>query len=359
MTKTSCARCETLPHVAKDANKLYLWPPSGHSQAKLKVAAGRFANVQGIENGLLADFSDTSLAPLLTALDEALTRGEQTDTYCLLFAGDEPPTLQDFGGVTSLRKLIGLNEADWLLDVLTAKRLSTHFQPIINANSPTIPFAHECLLRWQDEEGQLRSPYQLFETAREAELLFQLDRQARETNIRNAAAHKVQSKIFLNFAPTAIYDPRNCLQSTMAVVEEVGLSPSDVVFEVVETDKVDDAAHLKSIMDYYKEHGFGIALDDLGAGFSTLQLLGELMPNYVKLDMGLVRDVHQNRFRSELVRQIIELAHRFDIEVIAEGVEVFGEAAWLRSQGVDYLQGFYFAKPGPEPVHRLDRRQKP
>lgn len=194
--------------------------------------------------------------------------------------------------------------------------------------------------------------------AREAELLFQLDRQAREVNIRNAAAQGVESKIFVNFTPTAIYDPRNCLKATMAVINEVGLKPENIVFEVIETEKVDDSAHLKSIMEYYQGHGFGVALDDLCAGHSTLQLLGVLLPNYVKLDMELVRDVHTDRFKGELVRQIIELAHHFDIEVVAEGIEVHQEAAWLQSQGVDYMQqGYYFAKPAPKPLAELDRRQ--
>lgn len=99
-----------------------------------------------------------------------------------------------------------------------------------------------------------------------------------------------------------------------------------------------------------KEHGFGVAQDDLGSGHSTLQLLGVLRPNYVKLEMELVRDVHKDAFKRNLVRQIIELAHRFDIKVVAEGIEVYAEAAWLQSQGVDYMQGYYCAKPAAEPI---------
>lgn len=349
MTKQLCGRCELLPSISKDATRLFMWPPIGHTQAKLTATIKQSAALERVASGIGVDVAAHDLTVLLSGIDGALTRSEQADTHCLLSTQTEP-SLAEFGGVTSLRKLIALSKADWLLDVLESNRLSTHFQPIVDAKSPSTPFAHECLLRWTDIDGSLKSPVQLFETARDADLLFQLDRQARELNIRNAVAAGVTSKIFLNFTPTAIYDPRNCLKATMSVIKEVGLSPSDVVFEVIETERVKDSEHLKEIMDYYKSHGFGVALDDLGSGHSTLQLLGVLRPNYVKLDMTLVRDVHQDRFKSEVVEQIIGLAHRFDIKVVAEGVEFQPEAVWLRTLGVDYMQGYYFAKPAAEPV---------
>jgi len=356
--KKRCARCDTLPKIDPDSTKLLLWPPLGHTLAKLKGAAQKVTTVEDIEDGIVIDLGDTKLTAVLDALAAVSTRGESADTNCLLTANESQPTLDELGGVMSLRKLVALKDADWLVDVLASDRLDTFFQPIVDAKTPTRPYAHECLLRWRDEANSWKAPLSLFETARDADLLFQLDRRAREINIRNAAARGVSSKIFLNFMPTAIYDPRNCLQATQAVIDEVGIEPCDVVFEVVETEKIEDSAHLKSIMDYYKSHGYGVALDDLGSGYSTLQLLGELLPDYVKLDMELIRGVHQNRFKSELVRRIIDLAHGFDIRVVAEGIEVQEEAAWLMSQEVDFMQGYFFAKPAKDPVSRLDRRQK-
>jgi len=353
----TCHRCETLPELPAEANRLYLWPPLGHTLSKLKAAVSSHATVDDSGKGVLIELLPDAYKDLLARINDALTPGEQADTYCLAYAGEQEPTLQDFGDVTTLRRLVALNEASWLLDVIAEKQLDTHFQPIFKADAPHIPFAHECLLRWRDSKGAINAPQRLFEAAREAELLFQLDRQAREVNIRNSVARGVSSKIFVNFTPTAIYDPRNCLKATMDVIDEVGLTPGDIVFEIVETERVDETAHLKSIMDYYKERGFGVALDDLGSGYSTLGLLGMLRPDYVKLDMELVRDVHQDRFKGELVRRIIELGHKFGIEIIAEGIEVVEEAAWLKSQDVDYFQGFYFARPSAEPLAVLDQRK--
>ncbi len=357
MAQMNCGRCDTLPSLIEGAKTLYFWPPLGHTLGKLAGIIKPFAPSRKIANGLSVDVKPQNFRSMMLVIDDELTSGEKTDTYCLVFGGDGEPTLTDFGNVTNLQEVVALYSADWLIDVLSANRLATYFQPIVYANKTNIPFAHECLLRWQTSDGRLSAPGELFAKAKDADMLFQLDRQARDVNIRNASSAAVKSKIFLNFTPTAIYDPENCLRSTFATIEEVGLSPDQVVFEVIETELVSDTDHLKSILDSYKAHGFKVALDDLGAGHSTLQLLGALRPDYVKLDMDMIRDVHKDTFKGELVKRIVSLAHEFDIQVIAEGIEVVEESAWLISQSVDYMQGYYFAKPGPDPIDVIERRQ--
>ncbi len=353
----TCETCDTLPAPLSGATSIYFWPPQPHTQAKLQRAAKRIGGFTRIDGGICVPVSDDNLGRLFQEIEESLTLSEQTDTRCL--TGDlesGPPTMADFAKVTSLRRALALHGARWLRDVLAEDRLDTLFQPIVHARQTNRPFAHECLLRWRDETGRLTAPGKLFDTARDADLLFQLDRKAREVNIRNAARADVRSRIFVNFTPSSIYDPVNCLRATMAIIDEERIEPDRVVFEIIETDKVQDMDHLKSILDYYKDHGFGVALDDLGAGHSTLPVLGALRPDYVKLDMGMVRDVHLDRFKSEMLKRVIELSQQFNIKVVAEGIEVVEEASWLISQGVDYLQGYYFQRPQETPVTILERR---
>jgi len=329
----------------------------GHTMGKIKSLVKDYDDVQAIDGGVSFSISSTEMAGFVEKLKDSLTLKERQDSNCLIHEGMKTPSLADFSCVTSLQKMSALYEAQWLLDILTQRRMTSHFQPIVHAQRPHQPFAHECLLRWHSEEGQLNSPARLFQTAQQADLIFQLDRAAREIHIRNAKKQDVSSKIFVNFAPTAIYDPNNCLRSTFEIIREVGIDPSQIVFEVVETERINDPDHLKNILATYKEHGFKVALDDLGSGHSTLNMLGALQPDYVKLDMEMIRDVHKDRFKSELVRKIVELSHNFNIEVVAEGIECKEEASWLISQNVDYMQGFYFAKPQAEPYESLNRRR--
>ena len=355
-TANPCPRCEVLPEISDGPLLPRMWPPLGHTGGKIRAAAADAGELRPADAGVCVHLAADRVEEFLNRIGEDLTHGELQDTHCLALDDDRVPGLSDFAQVTTLERLVAMRRARWLLQVLGDKALGTAFQPIVSRDQPHLPFAHECLLRWKRPDGSTAPPGALFGAAKNAGLLFQLDRAAREAHVRNAAARSVTSKLFINFTPTSIYDPRNCLKSTLAVIDEVGLRRDQIVFDVIETERVDDVPHLKNILAYYQENGFRVALDDLGAGHATLQMLGELHPDLVKLDMDLVRDVHQDRFKGELVRRIIDLAHEFSIEVVAEGIECAEEAAWLTSQRVDYLQGYYFAKPAEGPVDIVDRR---
>ncbi|NVK20424.1 MAG: EAL domain-containing protein [Methylocystaceae bacterium] len=354
---SKCLKCDKLPTLAEGQLSVFLWPPMGHTMGKIKSLLKDYEDVQTIGGGLSFSIESRDMPEFAHKLNTKLTLQERQDSNCLIHQGKRTPSIDDFSCVTSLQKMSSLYDAQWLLDILTQERMTSHFQPIVHAQKPHEPFAHECLLRWQSENGQLNSPARLFQTAQQADLIFQLDRAAREIHIRNAEKQSVRSKIFVNFAPTAIYDPNNCLKSTFEIIREVEIDPSQIVFEVVETERINDPDHLKNILATYKEHGFKVALDDLGSGHSTLNMLGALHPDFVKLDMEMIRNVHKDRFKSELVRKIVDLSHTFNIEVVAEGIECKEEASWLVSQNVDYMQGFYFAKPQAEPYEFLNRRR--
>lgn len=122
-----------------------------------------------------------------------------------------------------------------------------------------------------------------------------------------------------------------------------------LVFEVVETENIPDMKRLKKILDYYKSRGVGTAVDDMGAGFSSLQYLTALRPDYVKIDRDLVvRSEHSGEARRSL-DLIVSQARQLEIQVIAEGIETEGQMQMCRDAGADYMQGFLFAKPANPP----------
>ena len=348
-----CERCETLPEWTDAGGTAYFWPPMGHSRAKIERVIADVAPrapVTAIQGGVAVALDSEGFADLLPALERTLTSFEQRDTRYLLKSDGAPIGLADFAALESLATAIARFRSRWLLEVIGAARLETYFHPIVHGNAQDRIYAHECLLRWRDEAERIQGPGALFDAARAADLLFQLDRSARETAVLTAAAAGMTENLFINFAPSAIYDPKNCLATTLAAIQSTGLAREKIVFEVIETEHVQDVEHLKSILAFYRDNGFRVALDDLGSGYASLNLLGALRPDIAKIDMDLVRDVDSDPFKAGIVRRIIDLAHEFGIEVVAEGVETAAEAAWLGEHRADFLQGFHFARPAPQPV---------
>jgi EAL domain-containing protein (putative c-di-GMP-specific phosphodiesterase class I) len=259
--------------------------------------------------------------------------------------GAREPELADFPRVVSLRRFQAVSRSAWLLELLDGRRYTSHFQPIVAAADTSSVFGHEALLRGLDEEGRPVSPGEMFQAARDSDLMFQLDLAARQSAIREAVRLGLGARIFINFAPNAIYDPLYCLRSTVATVTESGVSPERIVFEVTESERVRDLGHLEGILAVYRKAGFQIALDDLGAGYSSLNLIHRLRPDLVKLDMDLIRDVDRDGYKAAIAETLLALARRLGIRTVAEGVETPGELDWLRDHGADYVQGYLIARP--------------
>lgn len=181
-------------------------------------------------------------------------------------------------------------------------------------------------------------------------MLFQTDLAARRTAILEAAARGIGTNLFVNFTPTSIYDPVFCLRSTVETVDAVGLPRENVVFEITESEDVGDPEHLSNIVRYYREQGFRIALDDLGSGYSSLNLAHRLRPDFVRLDMELTRDVDTDPYKAVIARKLLELAGGLGIRTIVEGVETAGELAWIQKEGAGFVQGQLIARPSAKPA---------
>lgn len=239
-----------------------------------------------------------------------------------------------------------------LLEILRNKRIRSHFQPVFQRDGETI-WGYECLMRAENADGQSISPAQLLAWAKAESLLSMLDRVCRETHLRNAAAKLPRDlSILINFIPTAIYEPAFCLRSTMQVVQEVGLEPQSVIFEVVETEQVQNQTHLAKILDHYRQAGFRTALDDIGAGFSGLTMLANLRPDLLKLDRELVQGAANNFTHMVVVKGLIQIAHDCGQQVLAEGIETESQFRQMLEVGVDLFQGFFLGRPSPEPLVR-------
>ncbi len=259
------------------------------------------------------------------------------------------PTLSDLGRVNSLTHLLAQTMGRWLVDLLANRQLLTLFQPIVYTDDPEHVLGYECLVRGIGQDGKLIGPETLYQTARHAGLLYHLDRAARLHHIAAAQRRELRTKVFINFTPSSIYDPEFCLQSTLAAIRHADIPAENFIFEVVESYYIADVPRLPQILDCYRKAGCRVALDDVGAGYNSLNLLSMLRPDYIKLDMQLMRGIDADPYKGEIVAKLIELAHNLKVQVIAEGIETAGEWNWAETHGADFAQGYLFGRPQPEP----------
>lgn len=346
-----CLRCEQLPTLAHGAGHLTLWFPLGHSLSKARRALAEVtADAREGEHGeVIIDVADGRAGLVAAAIARSLSDAEAADTRCLFKAGDAPATIADMGEIRSLSSFVRLYDDGWFLDLLEHERLSSIFQPIVAANDRSAVFGHEALVRGRLPDGDVVMPDRLFREARETGLLFNFDLACRKSAIRGAAERGLGrsggARVFVNFTPTSIYDPAYCLRSTMAAVDRADISREQVVFEVIETDRASHVGHLRGILEFYRSAGFQVALDDVGAGYSSLNLLHQLRPDFVKLDMQLVRGVDADPFKAVVAGKLLETAHLLGIATIAEGVETEEELRWCAENGATYVQGYLIGRP--------------
>lgn len=238
-------------------------------------------------------------------------------------------------------------QLEWVDRIILQNLITCHYQPIIDSSGKV--FAYELLARFIDENDSdsLLPPYKVFSAAKERGRLYALDRLCRMTAVRHAAS--IKEKAFINFIPTSIYSPEHCLQSTVTLAHELGINPNQFVFEVVETEEVEDIEHLKSILKFYSEKGFLYALDDVGEGFSTLEMLKEINPHYMKLDMKYVQGVSTDRNKQIMAEKFLSAGKKLGAVPLAEGIETKEDYEWLKEKGFQLFQGYLFGKPSPIP----------
>lgn len=213
------------------------------------------------------------------------------------------------------------------------------YQPIVDIREHSI-MAYEALVRPQHK--CFAHPGELFEAAESCGRIRALSRVLRLLCVEPLSRLDESRRLFINLHPTDLFDP------LLLAGEPALLSQAHrIVFEVTEVAEIKSFEKAKESLEVLREKGFGIAVDDFGSGYSGLNNLALLNPDYVKLDMALVRQVDKNPRLARLITHIIDFARDEEIRVIAEGVETESEYLAVRALGVELVQGYYFARPSP------------
>lgn len=338
----NCDRCSKIP-IFEDLSVCILVPTEHHIDPVKNSLLLKNINFKLVNDIFLVE--EENLEKIINLfLEMNLSCIEKRDIKLMPLSEKNEIKYENLKKLKSLQYYIDFFSGKDILYVLDKSSIKTFFQPIISANTGEI-YGYEALSRGIREDGSIIPPNELFSKARNMDLLFFLDRLCRETVIKNAAKQNISKKVFINFIPTSIYDPQKCLKSTDEALTKYKLDPKNIVFEVVETDYIEDYPHLNNILSYYKGKGYSTALDDIGSGYSDINALLALNPKYMKIDMNLIKNIDTKPKKQEKVVNYIKVAKENNIIALAEGIERKEEADVLIEMGIDLLQGYYYGKP--------------
>lgn len=234
------------------------------------------------------------------------------------------------------------------LDEILAKRqLTPFFQPILNLASGQI-FGYEGLIRGPSD-SPLHSPANLFKAAEMSNRLAELERLCRHVTLESFVKQQLPGRLFLNVSPECLLEPDFRQGETLRLIHQLELNPSRVIIELTENKPIYDYNLLREAARHYRSMGFEIAMDDLGAGFSSLRLWSELRPEFVKIDMHFVQGINHDPVKLQFVRSIQVIAESLGTRVIAEGIEAQAELNVVHDLGIAFGQGYHIARPKPIP----------
>ena len=336
-TASGCARCERLPARPDSPMTLYLWPPLGHSAGKIRKqleAAGVAFQPAADGVGMVLEVADAPARDALIALEDALSVEERRAARALALTPGAQPQFADYPRVNGLDTYINYLRAGPLIDTLADNAFEVGFAPIVFADDHSDVMAHGAQIKFP---RMCEAADAVFDLARRADLLHQLDRSARIACIEATPAQQIDTPVFVEFQPAAIYDPVYCLRTTVDAANRVGLPPENIVFTLNHPQGGYDVNHLKNILSYYREQGYEVALGRLGSGVGALELLQHLRPEYAWLAPQLIQGVAGDPYRGVIARKLLEMAHRLRIQTIAYADPTSAEANWLYEHGVNYL----------------------
>ncbi|MCL6476783.1 MAG: GGDEF domain-containing protein [Peptococcaceae bacterium] len=232
-------------------------------------------------------------------------------------------------------------------DILEQKGIKIVYQPVVNLYSGEI-LGYEALSRGP-EDTFFASPVNLFSYAQKTHQLFVLEKIAREKALVNLGELLKKTRLFININPQVVNDPSFRPDEIGEFLAGLGVCANQVVFEITERTSINNFSSFRKSLEQYRQHGFLIAIDDAGAGYSSLQAIAEIQPDFIKVDHSLVKDIDKTATKKKLLETFRIFAQKTNSQLIAEGIESENELACLKSMDISHGQGYFFAKPGFPP----------
>ncbi len=239
--------------------------------------------------------------------------------------------------------MIATDPATQLFSILESGSIKTVYQPIVSLENGSV-FGYEALSRIDIPDSMLDIEA-LFKLAAQKQKLWELEMLCRAKALKNAVHKPAGAKLFINVDPNIIHDAQLKAGFTSEKLLEYGLDPADIIFEITERSAVHSMAVFTASVAHYQQQHFKIAIDDFGSGYSGLNRVCAFSPDFIKIDMELVRNVHKEAMKRSAVSAVVRFCKEAGIKVIAEGIETEDELRTLIDLDVDYGQGYCLSIP--------------
>jgi EAL domain-containing protein (putative c-di-GMP-specific phosphodiesterase class I) len=227
--------------------------------------------------------------------------------------------------------------------VISKKDIKLLAQPIIDVATKEIK-AVEMLTRGP-VGTVLESPLQLFSVARQTGLLYELELLVIEKVFEQVKATRCRQDIFVNCTPLTLSNIRFIGDLKIKMEKYKNISPKQITFEVTENDSIEGLKNFIYNIKMLRLMGYKIAMDDTGAGYSSLSIISEIMPDIIKIDRSVIQNIDKNSVKESMLQGIMLIAREAGSIVVAEGIENEAEASVLTRNKVDLAQGFFYARP--------------
>lgn len=250
-----------------------------------------------------------------------------------------------------------LPSADRIFDLLGAESLQLFFQPIVAPGTGEI-FCHEALLRLFPPGADSPARAAAFiQRVSAAGMSYDVDRFVLQKSAE-ALREFPDLSLSVNLHATSVCN-LNLVDFIEQLLVSYGVDPERLILEITETEPIPNFEQARTIMTRLKLRGCRFALDDFGAGFSPLRYLKTLPIDVVKIDGFFIHDLAEDRYNQAILRAIQEISRFAGLSTVAEKVETEGELAAATALGVDYIQGYLFAKPRANPYTRSEISRTP
>ena len=241
------------------------------------------------------------------------------------------------------------------LDLIDTKQIYTVYQPIVSLTDGTI-LGYEALTRIAMEDCSFHIE-EAFKIAEELDKVWELEALCREKSFYYSVGKPKEAKLLINVDPKVIHDKQFRSGMTCGFLKQYGLTPNDIVFEITERTSIEDKEAFQGTIEHYKMQHFQIAIDDFGNGYAGLNRVCNLSPEYLKIDMQVIRDIDTDKLRQSLVESFVHFCKSSGIYLIADGIETEGELETLIRLGVEYGQGYLMQRPSRD-MHEINPEMK-
>ncbi|MBV1876775.1 MAG: EAL domain-containing protein [Pseudomonadales bacterium] len=286
----------------------------------------------GPDNGLEA-------SELMRCADMAMYEAKQSGKNCYHFFTEE---MNDI-----VQKELKLEHE--LSEGIDSSQFRLFYQPILSLATGKI-IALEGLLRWLHPQKGLLAPAAFIDMLENSGMIVSLGEQifhlaCLDKKYLNSIGCEA-IKISFNISAKQFKDPL-LLDKLQNAMSNTGTEPGDFKIEITENTLMEDIEKQAKLMDILRGMGFHIAIDDFGTGYSSLSYLKQLPVDVLKIDRSFIMDIPQNQDDIEIVSAVTAMAHKLNLQVVAEGIENLAQESFLKKIGCDFGQGYLYQKPMP------------